>query len=229
MAGRRAGAVAADQAAARRQEILAATLAVIARKGLSGLTLNDIAVEVGCSYGLVSFHFKSKERLLLMALDTLVEEYEPMWLALGAGPLPPPAVRLALMIKADFDRRVASSGKVAIWTAFWAEASRAPAYRKKCAELKRRYQAKAVDLVREIAIAHGVTLDAEQVAGGLNAMIDGAWLQGHVTGDWGDAGRARARDTCLAYLAAVLPAAFGPGSEALAVFNPPRPKQAKQQ
>ncbi len=54
---------------ARQQQLLAAALTVVARRGLSGITVNDIADEAGCSYGVIAFHFKTKERLLLEALN----------------------------------------------------------------------------------------------------------------------------------------------------------------
>ncbi|HXQ42401.1 MAG TPA: TetR family transcriptional regulator, partial [Candidatus Udaeobacter sp.] len=49
---------------------------MIARKGITGITLSQIASEAGCSYGVVSFHYKSKDRLLLAALNALLENYD---------------------------------------------------------------------------------------------------------------------------------------------------------
>ena len=50
-----------DKVVERRLSLLEATLRVIARKGLIGVTMSDIASEAGCAYGVVAFHFKSKE------------------------------------------------------------------------------------------------------------------------------------------------------------------------
>jgi AcrR family transcriptional regulator len=49
---------------ARRQQLIAATMRVLARKGFAQTTLSDVAAEAGVSHGLVNFHFESKEKLL---------------------------------------------------------------------------------------------------------------------------------------------------------------------
>ena len=65
-----------DQVAERRKSVLDAAVAVIAQKGLIGTTISSIAAEAECSYGVVSFHFNSKEGIILAALDYLVEDYD---------------------------------------------------------------------------------------------------------------------------------------------------------
>jgi TetR/AcrR family transcriptional repressor of bet genes len=161
--------------AERKVSLLDAAIAVIAHKGLIGITMNDIAREAGCSYGVVAFHYKSKDGVLLAALDKLVEEYERIWkehAAAGTGP----AVQLRAMLDSDFDRRVGNRGRIAVWSAFWAEAPRNAAYRKRCAEVKKRYDTMTEDNVRQLASAEGLRLDATSIARGLNAMIDGFWI-----------------------------------------------------
>jgi hypothetical protein len=105
----------------------------------------------------------------------LVEEYERIWkehAAAGTGP----AVQLRAMLDSDFDRRVGNRGRIAVWSAFWAEAPRNAAYRKRCAEVKKRYDTMTEDNVRQLASAEGLRLDATSIARGLNAMIDGFWI-----------------------------------------------------
>jgi TetR/AcrR family transcriptional repressor of bet genes len=200
----------------RQRELLAATLAVIARKGLSGITVSDIAKEAGWSFGVIAFHFKTKERLLLAALNTLVEEYDEIWsrtakLRTGSEA----AAEMAARIEADFDSRVTSRSKLAVWAAFWGEASRVPAYRKTCGELKRRYRQEVQKLVSLIAKDHGHDVDAEMIAAGLNALVDGFWIYGHVTGDFNAAERARARTACLTFLRSAFPDFFPTSREPL--------------
>ena len=47
----------------RRQAMIKATIAVIARHGVSGTTVGRVARKAGVSVGLMNFHFDSKERL----------------------------------------------------------------------------------------------------------------------------------------------------------------------
>ena len=133
--------------AERKVRLLDAAIAVIAHKGLIGITMNDIAREAGCSYGVVAFHYKSKDGVLLAALDKLVEEYERIWkehAAAGTGP----AVQLRAMLDSDFDRRVGNRGRIAVWSAFWAEAPRNAAYRQEALRYDDRGQRPATGIRR---------------------------------------------------------------------------------
>ena len=65
-----------EQVQERRQSLLDAAIKVIAKRGLTGITISTIAAEAKCSYGVVAFHFKSKEGIIVAALDHAVEEYE---------------------------------------------------------------------------------------------------------------------------------------------------------
>lgn len=56
----------------RKEQILDAAFRMAVRKGLEGLTMRGVAAEAGLSNGLVFFHFKSKEALLLSLLDELI-------------------------------------------------------------------------------------------------------------------------------------------------------------
>ena len=195
-----------DQVAERQEQLLAATVTVIARKGLSGITMNDIAVEAGCSYGVVAFHFKSKERLLLAALDMLVREYEVLWEKILAPNTATVAQRLQLMIDLDFDKRIAKPKNLAVWMAFWAETSRVAAYR--CGELKRRSLTSIGELVAALTEEKHLDLPAAQIAFGLYALSDGCWTFNHVTGETGPAQREASRRLCYAYMAGFFPDEF---------------------
>lgn len=194
--------------AQRRQQLLDAGLAVIARRGLSGITVNDIADEAGCSYGVIAFHFQTKERMLLAVLNMLASNYEKIWLDAMAAAPPSPAERLRVLLQVDFDPRVAKASHLAVWMAFWAEASRVPAYKKRCSELKRRSLQTMVDLVTELATLRSLNVDIAAVSQGLYAITDGCWIFGHVTGENGPRDRKRYRQVCLAFLAAFFPDDF---------------------
>jgi len=202
-----------DRAADRRRSLIDAAIAVMAREGILGITMSDIAQEAGCSYGVVSFHFKSKDNLLLSALEFLVEEYDQVLQKALAGAEPNPAARLLAMLDADFDPRIANAKRVAVWTAFWAEAPRKAGYRERCAELKQRYREVSETLVTELVVAQsmagpGATLDGKSIALGLDAMIDGFWISNQLLGSGNAAGREDAKRACRTYLQALFPAAF---------------------
>ncbi len=194
-----------DKIAERRLSLLEATLRVIARKGLVGVTMNDIASEAGCAYGVVAFHFKSKDGIMLAALDHMVEEYDR---TLALPKLKTPEARLKAMINLDFDPEISDSGRIAVFTAFWAESARNPEYRKRCAELKSRYHDATVADVAELADRYGMKLDADLVARSLNALIDGLWIAGQVLENADARGRRMARKACEFYLRSIFPDSF---------------------
>ena len=197
-----------DRAAQRRRSLIDAAIAVMAREGILGITMSDIAQEAGCSYGVVSFHFKSKDNLLLSALEFLVEEYDQVLQRALAAAAPNPAARLLAMLDADFDPRIANANRVAVWTAFWAEAPRKAGYRERCAELKERYREISETMVMELVEGTGAKLDGKRIALGLDAMIDGFWISNQLIGGNGPAGREEAKRACLTYLQAFFPTAF---------------------
>ncbi|MER8684875.1 TetR family transcriptional regulator C-terminal domain-containing protein [Mesorhizobium sp. M1405] len=189
--------------------MLEAALSVVARRGLSAITVNDIADEAGCSYGLIAFHFKTKERLIFAVLDLLASNYEKIWLGAAASASASPAEKLRHLVEADFDARVAKTKHLAVWMAFWEEAPHVPAYKKRCSELKHRSLDRMMTLVSELAAERKVAVDAKAIARGLYAINEGCWVFSHVTGENSPEMPKRSRQLCLTYLAAFFPSDFG--------------------
>ena len=82
----------------RREQIVQAAFRVAAREGLEQLTIRLVATEAELSTGLVFFHFKSKEALLLALLDELLDSLFEHW---EASEDIPPAERLLTLIQLD--------------------------------------------------------------------------------------------------------------------------------
>ena len=74
-----------DQVIDRRRSLLKAAVKVISKRGLTGVTINSIAAEAECSYGVVAFHFQSKEGIIFAALDYTAAEYEAFLAKLNAS------------------------------------------------------------------------------------------------------------------------------------------------
>ena len=58
-----------DVHAIRREQILAAAERLLARKGWAGTTFADICKEAGISNGVLTYHFKDKDEILLAVLE----------------------------------------------------------------------------------------------------------------------------------------------------------------
>jgi TetR/AcrR family transcriptional repressor of bet genes len=198
----------AEKVARRRRSLAEAAVTVIARKGLPGMTLADVAREAECGYGLVLFHFETKDRLLLAALDALVEEYRAAWHA-RSDAHDDAVARLEALIDLDLGSTVTDLRHIAVWTAFWAETSRNADYRARFNELNRAYLARLEPLVGALAEKEPPAADCRLIAGGLSAMLDGLWIESQIGHGHGEADWARARSICRAYLGAFFPKSFG--------------------
>mgnify|MGYP003488082671 CR=1 FL=1 len=69
----------------RRQQLIDATIKVLAQKGYATLTVADVARQAGLSTGIIIFHFVSKDELLASVLRFLAEEYYHNWKRALAG------------------------------------------------------------------------------------------------------------------------------------------------
>jgi len=85
----------------RRDELMEAAIMVIAKEGLHGATLSQIAVEAGMSTALVNHYFDSKEELLEATMRRLSGRYRSEIMALMPAN-PTPAQRLRAIIEGSF-------------------------------------------------------------------------------------------------------------------------------
>ena len=161
----------------RRVQLIEATIESIARRGISDTTLADVADIAKLSRGIVNFYFKSKDQLFAETLRAVADEYRHVWArALEKAP-PQPAERLRAMLMVNFEPRLFSRKKIAVWYAFWGEAKSRPAYLALCEESDRDYWSQLVRLV-EAVVEDGPypDIEANALARALDAMTDGFWL-----------------------------------------------------
>jgi TetR/AcrR family transcriptional repressor of bet genes len=85
----------------RRDELMEAAIMVIAKEGLHGVTLSQIAVEAGMSTALVNHYFDSKDDLLEATMRRLSNRYRAEIMKLMPEN-PTPAQRLRAIIEGSF-------------------------------------------------------------------------------------------------------------------------------
>lgn len=157
----------------RRQALIKATIAVIAKHGASGTTVERVARKAGVSVGLMNFHFASKERLFQETFRHLSEEYEEVWQKNLRSAGVDSRARLNQMIESNFDRRIFTREKLAVWFAFWSDAQLRDRYRAAATRVERRY----IQAIEKEIAGLLASRDATGIAQPLMAMIDGFWLQ----------------------------------------------------
>ncbi len=191
----------------RREQLIEATIDTIARHGFRKTTLSEVAKRAKLSQGIVNFYFKTKDGLLLETLEFLAEEYEATWRRAVAAAGSDPMAALDAIIETDLGPAVCNRRKVSVWVAFWGESQSQPRFRKLCSQLSDDDLAQTREIISRIMIQGGHhDLDAHAIAHGLNAMINGLWLDLMIDPKNFD-GVAAKRD-CRNYLASVFPAEF---------------------
>jgi len=195
----------AEQKLQTRQRLLEATMAVIASEGLSGVTMAKVAEQAGLSRGIGNFHFQSKEQLLLETLRSIYQEFDDSWRHIVADDGRSPVDKLKAIVETTLMPPIASKKKLAVWLAFWGEASSRKTYLEICATYDREWDAAIEDIFRKMAgvdfNSHGMSIG--KIAQSLTAMMDGFWIEYLIAGD-----RYTPRDAinaCYAYLASFFP------------------------
>ncbi|MDH4108378.1 MAG: TetR family transcriptional regulator C-terminal domain-containing protein [Gammaproteobacteria bacterium] len=190
--------------AARRQQLIDATMKCIARKGIGSTTLADVAKEAGLSQGIVNLHFLTKENLLNETLQCLAGEYQAQFESTLAKSGPGAAEKLLALVELDFRPSICDRRKLAVWFAFWGEVQSVPTYRKICDELDKHYDQEMVRLCESlITEARYEDLDPVIVCDALSAMTNGLWLSCLISPKTWD--RHKAKEAAMTYLRGVFP------------------------
>lgn len=193
--------------AARRRQLIEATIKCISRKGLGGTTLSDVAGAAGLSQGIVNLHFDSKDNLLNETLRYVAEDYKSQFQKVVEKSGPSAAEKLLALVEMDLRPSICDRRKLAVWFAFWGEVKTVPTYRKICAAYDQHYDEVMNGLVAEI-IEEGdyQRITPQLVTDALSSMTDGLWLSCLISPESWD--RHAARDAVLGYLRGVFPKHF---------------------
>ncbi|MEZ5773370.1 MAG: TetR family transcriptional regulator C-terminal domain-containing protein [Hyphomicrobiaceae bacterium] len=191
---------------ATRQELIQATIDAIAEGGLSALTLGKITQRADLSRGLVNFHFRHKEQLLVETLSFLTEEYRQSWRQAVARAGADPAAELEAIVRNDFHPAICNRKKVAVWFAFRGESKARPTYLEVCKRADDEFSTVVTGIVGRLVAAGGYRIDPQATAIGLQAMIEGLWLDCLMYPQ--SFRREDAMATVMSYLAAVMPDHF---------------------
>src|SRR5688572_780067 len=193
---------------ARRVQLMEATIDCIAARGFADLTLADVAKTAGLSVGIVNFYFKSKDVLLIETLRHLVADYIQQTTENIRTAGTSAAAQVEAMIDSDFHRTVANRKRVTVWYAFWGETRWRPEFLKICQQLSDSFHEETREIFAKLVTEGGYAdIDADLVARGFDAMIDGLWLDMLINPKAVD--RDAAKQVVRTYLAALFPREFG--------------------
>ena len=193
---------------ARRVQLIEATIDCIARRGFAELTLARVAEAAGLSVGIVNFYFKSKDALLIATFTHMVEDYRQSAAQTRAAAGPSPVAQLEASIENDFNRLIGNRKRVTVWYAFWGEARWRPEFLRLCQDISNQFLVETSAMFSELIAQGGYAhLNADQIARGFCAMIDGLWLDILISPKPID--RDDTKQTVRLFLASLFPTEFG--------------------
>jgi AcrR family transcriptional regulator len=147
---------------ARRREVAAAVLRVIAVRGFAGLTMRAVAAELGATTGVVTHYFTTKDELRRFALDVLAGSVDERQRAAAPPGLPALRTLLLGMLPATAESAVANR----IWISSWDVVLPDPRLTVRYAEIYAQSRTRIEDAVRaalragELAAANPYELSA---------------------------------------------------------------------
>ena len=163
---------------ARREELIAATLACLRKFGHEGVSVRRISAEAGVSMGLINHHFHGIDALLATAYESLAERLlsrsRDQALAAGGEPL----TSLHAFFAASFEPEALDPALFRTWLVFWSLVPHAP---KLHAVRERTYaetRATLETLLTHLKRVPGVPpFKVSSAAIGLSALMDGLWVE----------------------------------------------------
>ncbi|MGH3846760.1 MAG: TetR/AcrR family transcriptional regulator [Pseudonocardiaceae bacterium] len=162
---------------ARQRELADAACRVIARHGLIGTTLAQIAEESGWSIGSIRHYFPNKDELIASALWRIAERIDERIRRRTAGGMTLAELRIAALelIPVDANRRE----EALVYLAFMAQAAVVPALAEPAESAAQRLQEPLAARIAHAMQAGELPaeLDAEHEAARLRLLLDGLAVQ----------------------------------------------------
>ena len=106
--------------ATRRGQILHAAYDIAARQGLDALTVRQVAGRARLSAGLVLFHFKTKDALVLAVLDHVLATTTVLHVTEDIAAMSPPRERLLALLRREMWRLSSEPRRIRLFFDFWA-------------------------------------------------------------------------------------------------------------
>jgi TetR/AcrR family transcriptional repressor of bet genes len=185
----------------RREQIVSAAYQLARRGGLRAITIRDVARKAEISTGLVVFHFRTKERVLLALLDHVLATT----ITLAVGPeieiLADPLDRLIALLRQEMARLSAEPQHNRLFFEFWNEGMWNRAVRVRMQRELDRYRAAFRPMAAEVIASDPLRFagtTAESLAAVAVSFIKGCAVQSMVEPQLDVDGFVRAAEALLA-------------------------------
>ena len=187
-------------------KLISSAIKNISQKGINETTMLDVSQGAGLSHGIVNFHFKSKELLLIETLKFVSNEYLESFQKCLVKSGPDPKKKIIAIIDNDFSKKICSRDKVALWFTFFSEVKFKPTYHKICKERDLYYQKITEDIFKELIELEKSKISLINISNGLQAVVMGLWLDQLEDPDTFN--RKQAKQICFDYIKSNFPKQF---------------------
>ena len=157
-------------------KLISSTIKNLSKKGINDLTMQDVSQGAGLSRGIVNFHFKSKELLLIETLKFISNEYLHSFQKSIKDAGTDPRKKIIKIIENDFSSKICSPEKISVWFTFFSEIKFKPAYRQICRERDLYYQNVTEDIFSELIKREKNNLSKKSLSIAFQSLIMGLWL-----------------------------------------------------
>jgi TetR/AcrR family transcriptional repressor of bet genes len=124
----------------RRTQIIRAAYHVAEQRGLDALTVRDVAARARISHGLVLFHYKAKDQLVLGVLDWLLETTTVLRITDDIAAITAPLERFHALLRKEMNRLSSEPKRIRLFFEFWAKGIRRADIRAKMRRELARYR-----------------------------------------------------------------------------------------
>jgi TetR/AcrR family transcriptional regulator, transcriptional repressor of bet genes len=156
----------------RRRALIGAALKEISDRGSLDVTVAQIATRAGVSPALAHHYFGAKDDLILATMRHLLAEFGA-GVAAGLKRAVGPRARLAAVVRGSFGPEQFHRATISAWLTFYAWALSSPRAARLLRVYHRRLHSNLVHALRGLVPA----ADAQRIAEGLGAFIDGVYLR----------------------------------------------------
>ncbi len=174
--------------AIRKPQLVEATMTVIDRVGLHSASISLISQEAGVSSGIINHYFGGKHGLLKETMRAILRQLSStVTEQLKRLPKEAHQQRINAIVDSNFIGHQAENKVTKTWLAFWA-------YSAHDADLKRLQRINEKRLLSHLKIELKALFEKDQadiIAHGIAALIDGIWLRGTLNPKGIDARKAR--------------------------------------
>ena len=187
-------------------KLISSAIKNISQKGIKETTMLDVSQGAGLSQGIVNFHFKSKELLLIETLKFVSNEYLESFQKCLVKSGSDPKKNIIAIIDNDFSKKICSRDKIALWFTFFSEVKFKPAYHQIYKERDLYYQRITEDIFRELINLEKSKISLINISNGLQALVMGLWLDQLEDPDTFN--RKQAKQICFDYIKLNFPKQF---------------------